>query len=191
METPLHPCADKIKITKLTAARAQLRTAITLWFDDGDPISIHTLAFAAYTVIHDASKGKRRDLLFDSRIVKEQYRREWNGRLKQHANFFKHADKDADAKIEFNPVLSEYFILFAIVGITLSGERHSTEESAFLLWVHLHRPELLSTQGQKRFNHDIPIDQIEPVRAVAKNKFLGGFRYALRLGAEPWEWNFI
>jgi hypothetical protein len=38
----------KIVVTKLDAARRQLRTAIHLWFNDGDPVSIHALAFAAY-----------------------------------------------------------------------------------------------------------------------------------------------
>ena len=34
----------KITVTKLDAARRQLRTAIRLWFEEGDPVSIHTLA---------------------------------------------------------------------------------------------------------------------------------------------------
>ena len=37
---------QKLHVTKLDAARRQLETAITLWFHDGDPVSIHTLAAA-------------------------------------------------------------------------------------------------------------------------------------------------
>jgi hypothetical protein len=49
-----------MKVKKLDAARHQLRTAIELWFCDGDPISIPTLAFASYEIIHVASKTRGR-----------------------------------------------------------------------------------------------------------------------------------
>ncbi|MGI8569030.1 MAG: hypothetical protein ACR2KT_08130 [Methylocella sp.] len=70
-----------VRIGKLDAARRQLRTAITLWFNDGDPVSVHTLAYAAYEVIHAISEKRdptRRDLLFDSRLIKDEFRGEWN-----------------------------------------------------------------------------------------------------------------
>jgi hypothetical protein len=41
----------KIVVTKLDAARRQLKTAIKLWFEDGDPVAIHTLIVAAYEII--------------------------------------------------------------------------------------------------------------------------------------------
>jgi len=47
-----------IMISKLDAARRQLATAITLWFEDRDPVSIHTLVFAAYEIIHAVSKQR-------------------------------------------------------------------------------------------------------------------------------------
>ena len=46
-----------IVIAKLDAAKRQLQTAIALFFDDGDPISIHTLACAAYDVIDDVKEN--------------------------------------------------------------------------------------------------------------------------------------
>jgi hypothetical protein len=86
-----------ITITKLAAARSQLKTAITLWFSDADPISIHTLAYAAYEVIHVVSKKlnpDRLDLIFDSRFIKDEYRGQVNVGFKKHANFFKHANRE-------------------------------------------------------------------------------------------------
>jgi hypothetical protein len=59
--------AAKITVTKLDAAKRQLRTALRLWFDDGDPVSIHTLLAAAHEIIHTLYRRKGlRDLLFDS-----------------------------------------------------------------------------------------------------------------------------
>jgi hypothetical protein len=87
-----------ITISKLDAGRRQLETAITLWFNDGDPVSTHTLACAAYEIIHvvSSARNRTRDLLFDKLVVKDEYRSAWNQRLKEPANFFKHARNDPD-----------------------------------------------------------------------------------------------
>jgi hypothetical protein len=184
MEQPLDLFRDTITLTKMDAARRQLRTAITLWFNEQDPVSVHTLAFAAYTVIHDVSRNRDRthDLLFDSLIVKDERRREWCLLLKRHANFFKHANKDADAEIEFNPEVSEAFILFTLAGIALSGERpDSTEESAFMLWFYFNRPDMLTDHGRKRFVDDVPVDQLKILRSIPRDQFLHVFRRARKI----------
>lgn len=114
-----------IKIAKFDAARRQLRTAIALWFHDGDPVSVRTLAYAAYQIIHTISKKRdpsRRDLLFDSTLIKDEYRREWNDGLRAHANFFKHADRDGDAVIDFDPAFSEMFFFWADVNFAASRQ---------------------------------------------------------------------
>jgi hypothetical protein len=50
-----------LTIGKLDAARRQLSTAITLWFGSDDPVSIHTLAHAAYEIIHTVSRKRNPD----------------------------------------------------------------------------------------------------------------------------------
>jgi hypothetical protein len=57
--------------------------------------------------------------LFDSSFVREEYRSEVNIRLKEHANFFKHANKQ-EVEITFKPALSEWFILLGIMGLSLA-----------------------------------------------------------------------
>jgi hypothetical protein len=97
--------SPKIRVSKLDAACRQLRTAITLWFTGGDPIAIHTLAFAAYEVLHHLSKKRdpfRRDLIFDTDHIKVEHLGDWNKLIRRHANFFKHADRDGDSVIEFD-----------------------------------------------------------------------------------------
>jgi hypothetical protein len=62
---------------KVDAAKCQLQKEITLWFKDEDPVSIHTLVFAAYEVSHSVSKKRdpnRRDLLFDTLWIKDECR---------------------------------------------------------------------------------------------------------------------
>jgi hypothetical protein len=173
-----------LKVGKLDAAQRQLRTAITLWFTGGDPVSIHTLAFAAYEVLHTVSKKRnkyRRDLLFDTDLVKDEYRSQWNMRLKKEAHFFKHADRDPDGEIEFNPEVSWGFILYATLGRELCGVSPSEEESAFLWWFQIHEPKLLTEEGRKALADLMPVEKLEYIRSIPKYEFLEAFHGARRL----------
>jgi hypothetical protein len=173
-----------IKVDKLDAATRQLRTAITLWFNEGDPVSIHALAFAAYEVIHAVSKKRnpyRRDLLFDSLVIKDEYRSQVNIYLKKYAYFFKHADRNPDAEIEFNPELSETFILYAICGRELCGEPSSEEESNYLWWLQIHHSDILTQKGRDALSNLMSAENIELLRRVSKHEFFKGMNDARRL----------
>src|SRR6266704_1106553 len=101
-------------ITRIDAACRQLDSAIALYFNEGDPIAVHTLACAAHQIIHDINKHRNGpELLFNSLVftdggIAKKY-------LHQHYNFFKHADNDPNPEgtIEFNPKGTEIFILMA------------------------------------------------------------------------------
>ena len=172
---------------KLEAARRQLRTAISLWFKGGDSVAIHTLAFAAYEIIHTISVKRdpnRRDLLFDTAWVKDEYRRDWNQCIRREANFFKHADRDGDSVIDFNPEFAQWFIFFAILGRELCGETASMEESAFKWWFQTTRPDLLTEEGCKFLAEQMPVDNVEYLRTRPKSEFFEAFRHARILAAQ-------
>lgn len=172
---------NTIRIGKLDAARRQLRTAISLWFNEGDPVAIHSLAFAAYEILHFISEKRdpnRRDLLFDTALVKDEYRRDWNQRVRRDANFFKHADRDGDSVIDFDPVSTEMFILFAITGRELCGEQASDEEQAFNWWLHIHRTDRLTERGKKVVADTFPVDALAQLRTVSKSEFFEAFLQA-------------
>ena len=175
----------KIRIGKLEAARR--RTAIRLWFAEDDLISAHTLAFAAYEVLHYLSQKRdpyRRDLLFDTDWVKDEYRKNWLQLVKKEANFFKHADRDGDSVIEFDPRITEYFILFAMAARESCGEAISEEELVFNWWARIHRVELLSDKGLKLLEKQLPINDLNHIKAAPKREFfervLRGIRAARR-----------
>jgi hypothetical protein len=166
--------ASEIRISKLDAAHRQLRTAITLWFTDGDPVSTHALAFAAYEIYHTVSKKRdpyRRDLLLDSDWIKDEFKRDWERLVKKKVVFFKHADRDPDAIIDFNPEMNEWFILYAIAGRQLCGESQSQEESHFNWRFHLNRPQYLTDQGRKFLADRFPADMPEYGRSLSKHQF--------------------
>jgi hypothetical protein len=79
IDTAAVSVTSLITVSKLDAAHRQLRTAIRLWFMDGDPIAIHTLACAAHDIIHTLFKRKGlKGLIFDSEIIKEEERKDGN-----------------------------------------------------------------------------------------------------------------
>jgi hypothetical protein len=174
---------NTIRIGKCEAGKQQLRTAIKLWFKGGDPVSAHALAFAAYEIFHFLSEKRdptRRDLLFDTATIKDEFRKDWNQLVRKEANFFKHADRDGDAVIEFDPAITEHFILFAIGGRELCGEASSDEERAFIWWIHVNRPERLTNKGADFLAKNMPVDSLKHIRDTPKHEFFDRYMKGVR-----------
>jgi hypothetical protein len=59
--------SQPITVSKLDAARRQLRAAIRLWFQGEDPVAIHTLISAAHEIVHTLFKrAGLHGLMFDT-----------------------------------------------------------------------------------------------------------------------------
>ena len=89
-------------LTKQDVARSQLLTALNLFFDDGDPVSVYTLASNAWEIIDSLcvsneigsiSNETRGHISFDKDLKKDYI----NG---PYRNFFKHADRDPEGILE-------------------------------------------------------------------------------------------
>jgi hypothetical protein len=170
-----------LKISKLDAGRRQLRTAITLWFNGSDPVATHALAFASYEVLHAVSKKRdpnRMPLIFDSSFIKEEFRSEINIALKKNAYFFKHGDREPEAIIEFNPAMTDGFILFAIAALQLCGESIGTEESAFLLWTRIREPRWSGGDDKALMETILPVDHVHQLKRIPKHDFLHMYKLA-------------
>jgi hypothetical protein len=163
-----------IRVTSFNAARAHLNTAIELWVSDSDPVSVHTLAFAAYEVIHDLNKrAKGSPLLYD--LVPEQDKWENLSLLKEAAYFFKHADGRRQGKarpfILFLPMHSEVFMLSALEGMWHFETPFNDIESAFRLWQAVHRPYFHDAEFVRDLSKQIPIDAWRGLKRYRKKKF--------------------
>lgn len=109
-------------ITKMDAMRRQVLTAVKLWFDDGDPVAIHTLLFASHEILHTLFRQRGHEhLMFDSPAVRPQYRKEWATALREAGTFFKRARADPTSTLEFNRNLNEMYLLFSIYGLNQMG----------------------------------------------------------------------
>ncbi|ESX21182.1 hypothetical protein [Mesorhizobium sp. LSJC264A00] len=85
-------------ITKTEGARRQLETAIDLYFENGDSLSIHTLAFAVLKVLFDIYPHRVGDG-FAAQLDALLRNEGWKA-MSGVANFLKHADRDPDAFLD-------------------------------------------------------------------------------------------
>lgn len=74
-----------IRLTKLDAARFQLRTAIRLFFEERDPVSIYSLASAVQDVFRDLlrAQGTPSPSLKDTGLVPPDKQTLWNHAMRR------------------------------------------------------------------------------------------------------------
>lgn len=115
-----------LTISKIDAAKRQLETFIRMYFNNGDPVAMHTLVAAAFGVIQDLNQKRGgsptfRDLIFQN--VKPEFHKQLRDKLNEAQNFFKHSDRDHEAVLEFNPELTEFIAMDACTKYAeLTGE---------------------------------------------------------------------
>jgi len=138
----------KLKISKLDAAKRQIEIAIRLYFQDDDPVSIHTLSAAAYNILRDLSKNADVEpmmikQLFASYIIpgKEKV---FIRKVNEAENFFKHADKDQDIALDFDPTLPEFFLLDVVGQYFKLAGKDTPLFKIFRTWFFISHPDLFN-----------------------------------------------
>lgn len=165
-----------ISLTKLDVAQRQLRTALELWFADGDPVSIHTLVYAAHEIIHRLYRNSGgKDLLFDTSVIKDECRSEFAKLIKEDANFFKHPDKDLHETRQFNPLSNDLFLIMSATGMQRMGKAGDVE-SAFMFWLYLHHSTWFPEDAAEE---RIPVERLNKMRNFNKHEFLQAFLAAM------------
>lgn len=141
------------KITKIEAAKRQLETAIKLYFNDEDEISVHTLAAAAHEIIFclNCSTGiKGKSIIKNPINIREERKKEYLEIMNKATNFFKHAGRDPKDSIEFNQGETEIWLLDSCTMYqSLVGEM-TFWMYAFRGWLALNVPELFCLDEQQK-----------------------------------------
>ncbi len=138
-----------IKVSKLDAARRQLVTAIRLYFNHGDIVSMHTLAAAASKITQNISDSSAN--LPDSmtnwvaQLVKPAYHKAFWNKLHETTNFLKHAETDPDTVHEFYPQQTENRLFLGVYQYQLLTDECSPEIRLFSTWYVMQHPEILDT----------------------------------------------
>lgn len=130
-----------IKVSKLDVARRQLEQAIFLFFNDGDPIAIHTLVAAAYNIVRDLNIKTNADgKMIKTKLVneaKESERKRIKDKISEAENFFKHADRDPEAVLNFNPSMTGLLLYDAIQHYKSLSSENSAYFKVYDAWVIL------------------------------------------------------
>lgn len=144
----------KLHISKIGAARRQLLEAINLFFQERDPVSVHTLVSASLGILHehfDAYAAMNSNLMLhpESIYIKDEYRKDWIRITRNASNYFKHADQDLRKNrnaIEFDTDTSIFRIVEAIRCLRIleaTEFEFSPEFDVFLKWFALKFPQIM------------------------------------------------
>lgn len=125
------------QLTKTDVARRQLVTAIRLFFQNDDPVSIYSLAANAWEVIDVLCNRARvaslsnetRGHVPSGKDLKNDYVNS------PYRNFFKHADRDPDALLTgFDASNVDSILMLAVEDYLRLHKRSPVEFQAFQLW---------------------------------------------------------
>ncbi len=107
-----RPHPDRaITLTKKSVATSQLMTAISLWFQNADPISILMLAANAHELFD--ALGEKIGKPSEFRTWLETMREPFQARSFYVINFCKHGWKDLEEETPHDPRLADVLIYFA------------------------------------------------------------------------------
>ena len=146
-----------VKLDKEQVASRQLDAAIELIFAGGDIVSVHTLAAASSAVFADLLHAKGRKAWRDEIVEcfpgqEEEIKRV----LRKAQNFFKHANKDPDAVLEFDEATNDETIIIATLeyGELLTLDKNNDKKltvpmSIFQMWYFAKAPEALLLSPEK------------------------------------------
>ncbi len=134
---------EPVAVSKIEAARRQLETAISLYFHEGDLVSMHTLGCAAHGIIEGLNKGAGGEPTLKETLktgVRPEFAEEFAQKLHEAQNFFKHARSgEASKVVKLGPYHTQIILLDACWTYRrLTGERlpmlTTYEVWAFLTW---------------------------------------------------------
>jgi hypothetical protein len=127
-----------IEVTKLEAARRQIDSAIFLYFNDHDFVSVHTLGSAAVAIVDTLLKAKGLpDTVGDLANIRPEFKESVRAMLTEDANFFKHGSKDPDQTLPFKPESNELMLMRGCDGYFRIHGSTTPSMFIFILWMRI------------------------------------------------------
>jgi hypothetical protein len=117
-----HGPVETLAVTKRSVARSQLETAIQVWFLEGDPVSIHTLAVAAHDCFSALLKHtKNRPSHMEEWLASKSKDFQKQARVAQ--NFLKHGYNKLKGTLQLTTIHAEMLMMDAVTSYELIGEK--------------------------------------------------------------------
>jgi hypothetical protein len=173
-----RPALDRaITLTKKSVATSQLMTAISLWFENGDPISILMLAFNAHEIFNALGKAMGKPSQFQTWL--ETMPEAFQARSTYVIRFCKHAYRDLNDETPHDPRLADVLIYFSgrcyrdVIG------KPPAMMLAFDLRLGLEDPGLVPGEAKEAFSK---LRNIYKAASISRQKFLDEFLPWIELG---------
>jgi hypothetical protein len=128
---------DVILVDKVEVARRQIKTAVRLFFENCEPVALHTLVAPAHQIL--VSIGEKKGIhgaLKNAKALQGADANKYLAHINFAFNFMKHADRDESAKINIVPLsrLTSDFLMDAILLLQLVSGDISIEAKVFWTW---------------------------------------------------------
>lgn len=133
------------KVTKIQAAERQLNASIRMFFGGEDPIATHNVACAAFDLLRNLAEKTDRPSLMDKMLgmVNESKKNDMIELWRKPQNFLKHANRDPDDVLEYNPEILKFYLAFASIAYSEFTNKDTPEVRGFILWFSLMHPDLI------------------------------------------------
>jgi hypothetical protein len=155
-------------LDKKTVAKAQLQTAILLWFNEGDPASILALAVNAndcYNTLGGHLKGK--PSVFQTWLADQS--ETYQKRARRAQNFIKHGWKNLTEGVPYSPRMAEILILDSIECHENIEGRITSLMQVFDLRYALENPDRVRASGLAVLSRDVA--KVENLRRQDRRLF--------------------
>lgn len=172
----------KLVISKEDAAQRQIDIAIELLFLNKDPVSVHTLAMAAFSILKDLAEGRGQYQTLvkaTEKIRKDKLPLFWR-LLKEPSNFFKHADNDPETTKEFSDVVNDGWIMLGISLYQELGYPLTQHMKGYNRWFMVFHPEFLQNSRLKNVIQGVTKMFSESAGPLSRNEQLAFGLEALR-----------
>lgn len=135
------------KVSKIEAARRQLDTAIYLFFNDMDSISVYALVCASIDILKDLSKDRGLKLATEEfkNTIKPEYQGMFLKMINDPKNFFKHANQKPNSVLNFYPLTGEPLLFIACVTYAQFTNDSTRNMELMCLWEIIHNPQYIQS----------------------------------------------
>lgn len=178
-----------VVLTKKSVAKSQLETAVSLWFQDADPVSILVLAFNAHEILHELGKkiGKPSTLKTWIATLPKRFQKQWE----YVWNFCKHGLKDIDDDVPHDPRHAEVLISCSIRIYRDVFGKLSPLLLAFDFRFVIDHPEVVDWPAVARSAIPLPelIEAYRQAQSESREEFLQTFLLLSEAGLVPSEWS--
>jgi hypothetical protein len=170
---------DCVRLTRIDAAGRLIDAAIEMFFFDGDPIAIHTIAAASHDIVRALAKRRGvTGLSLGANLIEREFHKQWNDLTRSDTNPLKPVDGDPNDDVEVDPELTEALLMFALRGLRRMGHTCNGLQAAYWTWFCLHHPAATTID---MYSLKLPPETVAALRAMPKGDFVRKFQEAHRL----------